>query len=155
MTILEIAKELNVSKTAIRKHITAEFREQYMKNVDGTFQISANGCELLRESFQKRIGNDSENFQKQAKTDSTNLLQTDAFAEMLAVLKNQLEAKDAQIAELNARLSETAAALAKTAESLQAEQALHAGTMQKQLEQQKKGPLKRWLEKRKRVHDDE
>ena len=44
-----------------------------------------------------------------------------------------------QIAELNARLAETTAALTETTKSLQAAQALHAGTIQQQLLEESEG----------------
>ena len=140
MTILELSKELKVSKTAVRKHITAEFRKQYIENVDGTLQISENGCELLRESFRKRSENNSENHRKQAETVSENLPQTEVFAEMLTVLREQLAEKDRQIEALQTALTETTSAL-------QAAQALHAGTIQKQLEQPKIGLFRRLFKK--------
>ena len=58
---------------------------------------------------------------------------TDVSAELVKMLQAQLDAKDRQIDELNARLAETTAALTETTKSLQAAQALHAGTIQQQL----------------------
>ena len=142
MTILELAKELNVSKTAVRQHITAEFRERYMNQVNGTFQINAAGCELLRESFQKLTGN----LRKQVETAAGNLPES-SVSGLIEMLQRELEIKNSQITELNARLAETTAALTETTSALQAAQALHAGTLQHQLEKPKKG-LFRWLGKK-------
>lgn len=134
MTILELSRELHISKTAVRKHITAEFREKYIECIEGTLQISEKGCELLRESFRKQGENVSGNSQKQAKTVSANLPQTEVFAEMLTALREQLAAKDRQIEALQTALTETTSAL-------QAAQALHAGTIQQQIEVPKKPGL--------------
>ena len=48
-------------------------------------------------------------------------------------LQGQLAVKDKQIEELNARLAEASAALVAAQQTAQAAQALHAGTIQKQL----------------------
>ena len=49
------------------------------------------------------------------------------------LLKEQLQVKDQQIAELNARLAEMSSALVLAQQTAQAAQALHAGTIQQQL----------------------
>lgn len=138
MTILELSRELHISKTAVRKHITAEIREKYVENVDGTLQINDDGCKLLRESFRQRSENKFENFQKQAETNTENTPQTEVLAEMLTTLREQLAAKDRQIEALQTALTETTS-------SLQAAQALHAGTIQQQIEAPKKPGLIRRL----------
>lgn len=51
----------------------------------------------------------------------------------------QLEVKDRQIEELNLRLAESNAALVAAQQTAQAAQALHAGTMQKQLLEENEG----------------
>ena len=48
-------------------------------------------------------------------------------------LQGQLEIKDKQIEELNARLAEVSSALVAAQQTAQAAQALHAGTIQQQL----------------------
>ena len=48
-------------------------------------------------------------------------------------LQGQLEVKDRQIEELNARLAEVSAALLTAQQTAAAAQALHAGTIQQQL----------------------
>lgn len=52
---------------------------------------------------------------------------------VLELLKAELEIKNEQIRELNARLAESNAALVAAQQSAQAAQLLHAGTMQRQL----------------------
>ncbi len=162
MTILELAKELNVTKPAVRRYITAEFREKYIKNAYGKLQISEEGCELLRNRFQLQNENDrkqvetvSGNDRKQAETVSGNdrkQVETEVFTEMLSVLRDQLSEKDRQLAEKDRQIEALQTALTETTSALQAAQALHAGTLQKQLEQPKKG-LFRWFGKKARNDD--
>lgn len=52
---------------------------------------------------------------------------------LLDLLKKELEIKNEQIKELNERLSECSAALVSAQQTAQTAQALHAGTIQKQL----------------------
>ena len=53
MTIKQLADSLGVSKTAIRKRFTAEFRKKYVKTTEnGTIIISENGCKLIAETMQ-------------------------------------------------------------------------------------------------------
>ena len=148
MTILELAKELKVSKQAVRRYITPDFREKYIENVYGRLQIREEGCKLLRERFQSQSGNNRE----QAGTVTGNLSETGVLAETLAVLKSQLEVKDEQLAEKDRQIEALQTALTETTSALQAAQALHAGTLQHQLEKPKKG-LFRWLGKKVRNDD--
>ena len=170
MTILELAKELKVSKQAVRRYITPDFREKYIENVYGRLQIREEGCKLLRERFQSQSGNNREqaetvtgnnqeqvgtvtgNNREQAGTVTGNLSETGVFAETLAVLKSQLEVKDEQLAEKDRQIEALQTALTETTSALQAAQALHAGTLQHQLEKPKKG-LFRWLGKKVRNDD--
>jgi hypothetical protein len=50
-----------------------------------------------------------------------------------AILEQQLDIKDKQIEDLNLRLAESNAALVSAQQTIQAEQALHAGTIQSRL----------------------
>ena len=52
---------------------------------------------------------------------------------VISMLQDELQIKNQQIQELNARLAESNAALVVAQQSAQAAQALHAGTMQNQL----------------------
>ena len=52
---------------------------------------------------------------------------------VIDVLRAELEIKNEQIRELNARLAENSAALLAAQQTIHAAQALHAGTMQKHL----------------------
>lgn len=139
-TIKQIADELGVSKTAIRKRFTAEFKSQYVEtNADGSLQVSDEGCKLISESLRKqaqtpqtKFAETGENhgFQSVAsiQKETIELLTTQlaskdeqirAQQEQIRTLQAQLTAKDEQIGQITAAMESTAAALT-------AAQALHA-----------------------------
>lgn len=108
-TIRQLADELHVSKTAIRKRMTQEFRENYVETTgNGTILISDEGCKAVAETLQpipETPQTNSENNSGNQQTREQDSIY-DALAATIEVLRNQLEAKDAQIAALNDRLSE-------------------------------------------------
>ena len=132
-TIKQLADALGVSKTAIRKYMTPEFRTAHTQTATGNIiEIDEEGCKLLAETIKKP-----------QETSGNRLPQTPenpGLQEEIAFLRRQLEAKDRQLEEkdkqLDARADEVAkltAALENTTASLKAAQALHAGTMKKQM----------------------
>ena len=136
-TIKELADVLEVSKTAIRKHMTEAFRAEHTAtNRNGVITIDSDGCALIAESMGK--------LRKLLATqvsEEPEIPETHDFREEVAFLREQLraanrqiEAKDRQIEQLTAALDNTAKALQSAQNSLQAAQALHAGTMQQQLD---------------------
>ena len=121
-TIKELADSLGVSKTAIRKYLTPEFRAAHTANQTGnSIVIDDEGCKLIAESFRKppqtTANLEPETTGNQVSGDVVALLQS-----TIAALQQQLEVKDRQIADLTETVKTQAA-------SLQAAQALHAGTM--------------------------
>lgn len=125
-TIKELADELHVSKTAIRKYMTPEFRAAHTENQSGkAIRIDADGCKLIAESFRKPLqttaNQEPQTTENQVSGDVVELLKA-----TIDTLTAQLAVKDKQIAEL----TETIKAQAT---SLTAAQALHAGTMQQLL----------------------
>ena len=53
-TIKELADELGVSKTAIRKHMNEDFRAAHTENLPGNvIGIDEDGCKLIAESLRK------------------------------------------------------------------------------------------------------
>lgn len=119
-TIRELAEAIGVSKTAIRKHMTEDFRKVHTAITTGNvIVIDDAGCEKIAESFRKPQEM-SEN--QIAETEETKFLR-----EEIDFLRMQLEAKDLQIAANQEQISQLTTALAHA-------QALHAGTMQQQLE---------------------
>ena len=153
-TIKQLAEEFGVSKTAIRKRFTPEFKEQYLEtNPDGSFQITDQGCELIAESLRKS----QRTVQTEVAETSVNQGSQETIAankETIAVLVEQLSSKDEQIKALmeqlvtkdeqigslttsNAALTSTIQAMTEQqshlTEALRAAQALHAGTIQERL----------------------
>ena len=124
-TIKQLADELGVSKTAVRNYMTEEFREKHTeKDCKGVILVSADGCKLIAESFGKTENNRKENSETELCTIPRSVL---------TMLEEQLQAKDEQLAAKDAQIADLTATVRAQSESLHAEQALHAGTMQKQL----------------------
>lgn len=125
-TIKQLADALGVSKTAIRKHLTPDFRAAHTTN-DGAniIWIDDPGCALIAENFRKRpettANPEPETTGTPVSGDVVALLQA-----TIATLQQQLEVKDRQIAELTETIKTQAV-------SINAAQALHAGTMQQML----------------------
>ena len=113
-TIKQIADELQLSKQAIRKRINQLPPTEVSTSANGTILVSEAGVSKIKTSV-NQVG--------------TNLPPTvDTQVDTLVdALKNQLEVKDKQIERLTIALENTTA-------SLHAAQALHAGTMKKQID---------------------
>jgi len=91
---------------------------------DDTHQTTSNG---QNEADQNTF--DAQNDKDQTTTSKTSI------DIVISMLKDELSVKNEQIRELNARLAESNAALVAAQQMAQAEQMLHAGTMQKQLKE--------------------
>ena len=77
--------------------------------------------------------NDGNASEQETQKTSTSEITNDAFLGIIEILQKELEVKNDQIKELNARLAEVSSALVAAQKTAQAAQALHAGTMQQQL----------------------
>ena len=140
-TIKQLADELGVSKTAIRKHMTEDFRSHYTKtNGSGVITIDSAGCRLIAFAMGRELVSDVPDEQKPSEI-YDNREEIALLREQLTVKDEQLAAKDRQIEALTTALNNTISALENTTsalnlanESLHAAQALHAGTIQQQLE---------------------
>ena len=125
-TIKEIADERGVSKTAVRNHLTDEFRKTYVHWVCGVIHIDETGEKLIKASF---------NEGDEKKAPQTSLHHNFAVvcgenSMLVSELKEQLHIKDKQILEQQENIRDLTKALENTTKSLQAAQTLHAGTMQ-------------------------
>lgn len=129
-TIKQIADEIGVSKTAVRKHMDDDFRLQHTETTEnGVITIDPEGCKLLSET----IGNRTE-------TTKNQIAETPANTEnhrLYEMLQGELDAKNRQIEQLQAELAkerehsrEQADKLAQLAD--QAQQ-LHAGDIRRSL----------------------
>lgn len=118
-TIRQLADELGVSKTSVRKYMNPEFRAAHTETLDGNIiVIDEEGCRKIAASIKKPpeipANENTETPQNEASGDMIALLQT-----TIETLRGQLEVKDRQIAELT-RLADQA-------------QQLHAGTIKQAL----------------------
>ena len=127
-TIKQIADELGVSKTAVRKKIENLGLQSSLRKNGNQFAIDEHQEALIKQAFSEKSQTEIEN-QSQTKTQTENHEVGDLVCVLQATidtLQGQLEVKDRQIE----KLTEALVAAQQTAA---AAQALHAGTIQQQL----------------------
>lgn len=119
-TIKQIADELGVSKQRVYRYIKKNcISEAHQEN--GVMYYNETAEILIKQGL-------SENQPiHEAHQEAPN-------ETLYEALKNELDQKNRQIDELNARLAEVTAALVAAQQTAQAAQALHAGTIQQQLD---------------------
>ena len=156
-TIKQIAEEIGVTKQAVFKKIKSEplstELEKFIATVDGKIMISTGGEKLIKQAFNRKqktvTGNTSDKNDENLGQVGVNQLSAGGASEnalaaalQLAVdaLTSQLEEKDRQIAEKDRQLErqsktieELATSLAVAQHTAQAAQALHAGTIRRQI----------------------
>lgn len=139
-TIKQIADEIGVSKTAVRKKMPPEVRAKFAQTGNRVIQISPEDEILIKAAFSDR--EPGVEFAAVSGEVSANQFPkvSGEVSGLFAVLQEQLQVKDKQIADLTKSnadqqqsIRELTAALESTTASLQAAQVLHAGTMKKQL----------------------
>lgn len=97
-TIKEIADEIGVSKTAVRKKIeNLGLRSSLQKN-GNQFAIDESQEKLIKSAF---IENKTE-----TKTETSSQIETETVSTLVSMLQKELEIKNKQIEELNQRLAE-------------------------------------------------
>jgi len=132
-TIKQIADEIGVSKTAVRNKITPEVKTKFSQTVSGVVYISSEGETIIKQGFnrtkaQTKFLDDSANYSENQFAQVSAEVST-----LLSILQKELENKNDLISEQQQTIRELTAALENTTASLNAAQALHAGTMQQQL----------------------
>ena len=139
-TIKQIADELGVSKQAIFYRIKrpplSNTLQSLTSKIDGVLMVHFDGETLIKQAFDKSTVKEFGNFGDKEPSKENTLFDGEIIKLLqnnIVVLQRQLDIKDEQIRELNERLAESNAALVTAQQSAQAAQALHAGTMQKQL----------------------
>lgn len=117
ITVKEYAKAAGVTEQAVYKRLRAPKSDlqQFVVEQNGKKYIKAEALESIVPK------------QTAVKTE------TDMLKDMVELLKEQLSVKDEQISSLQKQNEQLTEALQNTTNSLQAAQALHAGTIQKQL----------------------
>lgn len=139
MTVKQLADSLGVTKTAIRKRFTEDFRANHVQTTaNGVIIISDEGCKLIAETLQTTANQIPQTAETVTENAENSLLQT-----TIAVLREQLSEKDKQIAALTSALTTSQEQVKQLTESLHdtttalaAAQALHAGTIKQQLTEQ-------------------
>lgn len=127
-TIKQIADEIGVSKTAVRKKIANLGLQTKLQTSGNQFAIGKREENAIKKAF-------SENESQTKNANLTgNLSQTDTLIEaVIDTLRQELKSKDDLLTAQQKTINELTSMLASTQEALQTAQALHAGTIQKQL----------------------
>ena len=125
MTIKQLADELAVSKSTIgRAIVQLGFQDQLCK-IGNKYMLSE--TQILQIKLQ--LSKDEEEKSLQASQKTQNVI----LQEQLSILNKQLAIKDHQIKILQEQIGQLTTAMESMATALTAAQALHAGTIQKQL----------------------
>ena len=139
MTIKQLADELAVSKSTIgRAIVQLGFQDQlckignkYMLSETQILQIK---LQLSKDEEEKSLQADSKTLHEEEKSLQANQERQNAILqEQLSILNKQLAIKDHQIKILQEQIGQLTTAMESMATALTAAQALHAGTIQKQL----------------------
>ncbi len=119
LTIKELAEELDVSKTAIRKHMDDEFRDTYTEKNGNKILITDDGVKVLKDQFENSKATEektqtapkSSAAKKSNSSASSNVPapaeETKLLAEQLEEQAKQIKQKDKQIAELHQLLDQS------------------------------------------------
>lgn len=126
-TLKEIADEIGVSKQAVYKRYKGKLHTvcaPYAHTERGVLYLSEQAESLIKQDFLKTERSNGAHTEQQENDGIIAVLQT-----TVDTLQGQLLVKDRQIEELNSRLAEVSAALVAAQQTVQAAQALHAGTI--------------------------
>ena len=142
-TIRQIADEIGVSKQAVYKRYKGKLHTvcaPYAHTEQGVLYIEEQGETLIKQDFLHTECSIGAHTDTHTERSNGAVLEHPENVGVIAVLQTtidtlqgQLEVKDKQIEELNARLAEVSTALVAAQQTAQAAQALHAGTIQQQL----------------------
>lgn len=132
MTIKELADQLGVSKTAVRKYMDEDFRREHTAtNRNGVITIDSDGCALIAKFMGKQWEKSESTENAPPKTDENTEIQQ--LRDEVAFLREQLRAKDRQLDARDKHIADLTEAVKAQALGINGAQALHAGTM-KQIE---------------------
>lgn len=134
-TVKQIADEIGIPKQRLYRYIKREcISEAHQRN--GVMYYDEAAESLIKQGFP--VDTVSDEAHHEVLHDAV----TDAVIDML---QRELDIKNEQIKELNARLAESNAALLAAQQTAKDAQALHAGTIQQQLtDGKRKGFWNRW-----------
>ena len=138
-TIRQIADEIGVSKQAVYKRYKGKLHTvcaPYTHTEQGVLYLSEQAETLIKQDFLKDDRSNGAHTERSIGAVPEQSQEAGVVAVLQATidtLQGQLEVKDRQIEELNARLAEVSAALLAAQQTAAAALALHAGTIQQQL----------------------
>ena len=133
-TIRQIADEIGVSKTAVSKQIANLGLRSGLRKNGNQFAIDEQQEALIKQAFFEKTKTEIEN-QSQTKTQTENHEVGDLVCVLRATidtLQGQLEVKARQIEQQAKTITRLTDALTAAQQTVQAAQALHAGTMHQQ-----------------------
>lgn len=125
-TIKQIADELGVSKTAVRKKIENLGLSEKLQTNGNRIEVNERQERLIKSAFEKKTPQTENRKDVSEKTETLQLV-----SDMVSVLTEQLEEKDKQIESLQNALKSTTEALVAAQESVKAAQFLQANAEQK------------------------
>lgn len=137
-TIRQIADEIGVSKQAIhqkrKKEPLSTCLRPFTSTIDGVIYIDVDGENLIRQAFYKEQPSTPVNSVDANSFTGVDGVIDSKFTDIIMVLQNQLEVKDKQIEQQQKSIRELTSALMSAQQTAQAAQALHAGTLQENLD---------------------
>lgn len=139
-TIKQIADEIGVSKQAVhQKRKTKELStalQPFTSIVDGIVYISVDGEKLIKSAFKKDMPSiDLKKKNQVSDNQFTVNFTLETLSKQLEEKDKQLSEKDKQIEKLQGENEKLITSLENMTQSLKGAQALHAGTIQQQIEQ--------------------
>ena len=144
-TIKQIADEIGVSKTAVRKQIENLGLRSSLRRNGNQFAIYENEEKLILQAF-------SEKTQTKRKPNRKPQTANHKVSDLVSVLQSTIDTLQGQLAIKDKQIEDLSEALKSAQQTAAAAQALHAGTMQQQLLEsetagEKKGILHRIFRK--------
>lgn len=128
LTITEFAELAGVSRQTVYRQLSTRL-SKYCKLIDNQKMLE---YRALEEVFEITVEQPIQ--PKGDKPVNCDVNPNEPLEQVIEMLKNELEVKNRQISTLQEQNIQLTAALSKMSDSLQAAQALHAGTIQQQLE---------------------
>ena len=104
-TIKQIADELGVSKTAVRKKIENLGLQSGLQKNGNQFAITEEQENLIKSAFLGKEEFETET-KSQTETETKSQTETETVSTLVSMLQRELDIKNEQIRELNARLAE-------------------------------------------------
>ena len=149
MTIKQLANQLGVSKTTISKAISALGLQGELKRSGNKYLLSDAQIECVKTQIENQKSQTTSE-KSQTTSEKSQIANQNALLEVLELLNKQLSIKDDQIRAYQEQISllqeqivskdkqieQITAAMENTTAALTASQALHAGTIQRQLTEQ-------------------